>query len=97
MNQYHAPQSWSVAPSPKPVGYCVMYPGAPQKVMFQVHHKPTPEQIKNTETLLGWGWQDALDNSSENISYSGNGTAGPTSNTHPAGYFFQFPIEFTKD
>jgi hypothetical protein len=33
--------------------------------MFQVHHKPTPDQIKNTETLLGWGWQDALDNSLE--------------------------------
>jgi hypothetical protein len=24
-----------------------------------MYYKPTPEQIKNTEELLGWGWKDA--------------------------------------
>ena len=44
---------------PKPVGYWVLYEGAPQLMMFEMHHKPTEQKIKNTEELLGWKWRDA--------------------------------------
>jgi hypothetical protein len=44
---------------PKPVGYWVLYDGAPQTLSFAMYHKPTDEQIKNTEQLLGWKWRDA--------------------------------------
>jgi hypothetical protein len=44
---------------PKPVGYWVLYEQAPQTVSFSMYHKPTDEQIKNTEQLLGWKWRDA--------------------------------------
>jgi len=27
--------------------------------MFSMYQKPTDEQIKNTEELLGWKWKDA--------------------------------------
>ena len=42
----------------KPVGYWVLYPKSTQKTMFAMYYKPTDEQIKNTEQLLGWGWED---------------------------------------
>lgn len=45
---------------PKPVGYWVMYPQATPYTSFAVYHKPTDEQIKNTEQLLGWGWRDEV-------------------------------------
>ena len=44
---------------PKPVGYWVLYPKSAYQTKFGMHHKPTDEQIKNTEQLLGWGWEDA--------------------------------------
>ena len=45
---------------PKPVGHWVLYEQAPwSKTMFSVYYKPTDEQIKNTEELLGWTWKDA--------------------------------------
>jgi hypothetical protein len=50
---------YTFAPSPKPVGYWVLYPKAIQKTSFAMYHKPTDEQIKNTEQLLGWKWEDA--------------------------------------
>jgi hypothetical protein len=44
---------------PKPVGYWVLYEQAPQKTLLTMYHKPTDEQIQNTEQLLGWKWKDA--------------------------------------
>jgi hypothetical protein len=43
----------------KPVGYWVIYPHGPMRTKFGMYHKPTAEQIANTEQLLGWGWEDA--------------------------------------
>lgn len=45
--------------SAKPVGSWVLYPQATPYIKFAVYHKPTDEQIKNTEELLGWKWEDA--------------------------------------
>ena len=47
------------AETPKPVGNWVLYPQATPYIKFAVYHKPTDEQIKNTEQLLGWKWEDA--------------------------------------
>jgi len=44
---------------PKPVGYWVLYAEAFPHTSFVMYHKPTPEQIENTEKLLGWTWKDA--------------------------------------
>ena len=44
---------------PKPVGYWVLYAEVTPQTIFSMHHKPTPEQIENTEKLLGWTWRDA--------------------------------------
>jgi hypothetical protein len=49
----------TITKPPKPVGSWVMYPQGAWKTKFMVYHKPTDEQIKNTEQLLGWGWEDA--------------------------------------
>ena len=43
---------------PKPVGYWVLYPEHGYQTKFSMYHRPTDEQIKNTEELLGWGWED---------------------------------------
>ena len=43
---------------PKVVGYWVLYPQGSPHTKFGVYHKPTDGQIKNTEQLLGWGWED---------------------------------------
>ena len=45
--------------NPKPIGHWVLYSHAPTKMMFSMYAKPTDEQIKNTEELLGWTWKDA--------------------------------------
>ena len=50
--------SYTMYQPPKPVGYWVLYPGSSTCTTFAVYSKPTDEQIKNTETLLGWGWKD---------------------------------------
>lgn len=47
------------AAQPKPVGFWVLYPGSATKIKFTVFVRPTDEQIKNTEALLGWGWEEA--------------------------------------
>lgn len=52
-------KTYSFVQSPKHIGYWVLYEQAPQKVSFAMYHKPTDEQIKNTEQLLGWKWVDA--------------------------------------
>ena len=43
----------------QPVGFWVLYPQGVVSTQFGMYHKPTDEQIKNTEQLLGWGWKDA--------------------------------------
>ena len=52
------PTFYFAAP-PKPVGFWVLYPGNTTKIKFTVFVRPTDEQIKNTEALLGWGWEEA--------------------------------------
>jgi len=52
------PKYTAVQP-PKVVGWWVLYPQASPYNQFAMYHKPTDEQIKNTEQLLGWGWRDA--------------------------------------
>jgi len=44
---------------PEPVGYWVLDPQGLVNTMFSMYSKPTDEQIKNTEELLGWKWKDA--------------------------------------
>ena len=44
---------------PKHIGYWVLYPQGPINTKFAMYHKPTDDQIKNTEQLLGWKWEDA--------------------------------------
>jgi hypothetical protein len=51
--------SFTILELPKPVGYWILYPGPPQHTAFAMYVKPTDEQIKNTEQLLGWKWKDA--------------------------------------
>ena len=41
------------------VGYWVLYPQSTPYTQFAMYQRPTDEQIKNTEQLLGWGWRDA--------------------------------------
>jgi len=52
-------QTYTLALPPKPVGYWVLYPQSTPHTQFSMYHKPTDEQIKNTEQLLGWQWRDA--------------------------------------
>jgi hypothetical protein len=44
---------------PEPVGYWILDPGGVARTQFPMYSKPTDEQIKNTEQLLGWKWKDA--------------------------------------
>jgi hypothetical protein len=50
---------YAFAKTPKPVGRWILYPQTTPYITFAVYHKPTDEQIKNTEQLLGWKWEDA--------------------------------------
>lgn len=50
---------FTIATSPQTVGFWVLYPGAPLTTKFAMYVRPTDLQIKNTEELLGWGWEDA--------------------------------------
>lgn len=50
--------TYTFALPPKPVGYWVLYPHSTPHTQFSMYHKPTDEQIKNTEQLLGWQWKD---------------------------------------
>ena len=50
--------SYAISQHPTPVGYWVLYKEASLKTQFSVYHKPTDEQIKNTEQLLGWHWME---------------------------------------
>tara|TARA_R110000868_G_scaffold29733_2_gene110533 strand:- start:111 stop:323 length:213 start_codon:yes stop_codon:yes gene_type:complete len=51
--------SHAIIQSPKPVGYWVLYKDGALNTSFAMYNKPTDEQIKNTEQLLGWHWKDA--------------------------------------
>ena len=50
---------YTFAEPPKPVGRWILYPETTPYVHFAIYRKPTDEQIKNTEELLGWKWEDA--------------------------------------
>ena len=44
---------------PKPVGSWTLDPNPGHlTTKFVLYAKPTDEQIKNTEEMLGWKWQD---------------------------------------
>jgi hypothetical protein len=45
--------------TPEPVGYWILDPGGVVRTQFSMYSKPTDQQIKNTEELLGWKWKDA--------------------------------------
>lgn len=59
MNNDHNWHEYTIAQPPKVVGWWVLYPQTSPTNLFAMYHKPTDEQIKNTEQLLGWGWKDA--------------------------------------
>ena len=44
---------------PTPVGWWCLYQVQGYSTQFAVWDKPTDEQIKNTEELLGWKWKEA--------------------------------------
>jgi hypothetical protein len=44
---------------PEPLGYWILDPQGVWHTHFTMYSKPTDEQIKNTEQLLGWKWKDA--------------------------------------
>jgi hypothetical protein len=52
-------QGTIIITSTPPVGFWVLYPGAPLTTKFGMYVRPSDEQIKNTQELLGWGWEDA--------------------------------------
>lgn len=41
---------------PEPVGYWSLYGNEKWTTRFAMYQKPTEQQIKNTEKLLGWVW-----------------------------------------
>ena len=47
------PPTLHFAAQPKPVGFWVLYPGNAMQTRFAMYLRPTDEQIKNTEALLG--------------------------------------------
>ena len=53
------PPTLTFTAPPKPAGYWVLYPGHSLQTRFGMFVRPTDEQIKNTEALLGWGWEEA--------------------------------------
>ena len=50
---------WKICMPPKPVGWWCLYQVQGYSTQFAVWNKPTDEQIKNTEELLGWKWKEA--------------------------------------
>jgi len=43
---------------PNVIGFWRLYGGSESWTQFAMYSKPTDEQIKNTEELLGWVWVD---------------------------------------
>ena len=56
--EYSIKENWAFVQPPRAVGAWVLYDSAPMKTKFMMYAKPTDEQIKNTEELLGWKWED---------------------------------------
>ena len=56
--EYSIKENLAFVQQPKAVGNWVLYANAPQTLKFRMYAKPTDEQIKNTEALLGWKWED---------------------------------------
>ena len=54
-----AASAHTLATPPRPVGCWVLYAEATPCTKFGMYYKPTDEQIKNTEQLLGWKWEGA--------------------------------------
>jgi hypothetical protein len=52
-------QDYKIVMPPKPVGYWVLGAGGYAVINFPMYVKPTPEQIENHKTMLGWEWRDA--------------------------------------
>ena len=50
--------NYTIAKPPNPVGFWILDPGGPAYTRFAMFKRPTEEQIKNTEELLGWKWQN---------------------------------------
>jgi hypothetical protein len=50
---------YTFAKPPEPVGFWILDPQGAWKTHFSMYSKPTDQQIKNTEELLGWKWKDA--------------------------------------
>jgi hypothetical protein len=62
MPQYkdlQAPKEYKIYVPPKPVGYWLLGGGGDFNTQFPFWVKPTPEQIENHKTMLGWEWRDA--------------------------------------
>ena len=57
--EHNSTKTYTFYKTPSPVGYWVLYAEGTPSVSFSMYHKPTDEQIKNTEKLLGWTWRDA--------------------------------------
>jgi len=53
-------QHFTVTTSPHNdvIGYFALG-SSPFATKFPVYYKPTPEQIENHRTMLGWEWRDA--------------------------------------
>jgi len=49
---------YSKITGPQPVGSWVITPGV-FSTRFHVYKRPTDAQIRNTEELLGWVWEEA--------------------------------------
>jgi hypothetical protein len=47
---------WKIAEQPKAVGSWRLGHGEAYYTQFPIFVRPTDEQIKNTEELLGWKW-----------------------------------------
>lgn len=54
-----APGFFTIYAPPPIVGYWVLDSNSPFSASIAMRGKPTDEQIKNTEALLGWAWRDA--------------------------------------
>lgn len=57
MNEYIS--QYKIYKPPQPVGFWVLYELDTPSFQFEMFKKPTAEQIKNTQELLGWKWKDA--------------------------------------
>jgi len=53
------PAQYTSLVPPKPVGFWILDPNPGTHTRFSIYKKPTDQQIKHTEELLGWKWQDA--------------------------------------